>query len=439
VKDRDEQEGGAAGPSDSGRLDGVRTDQDIAAELRLRPERPRVTRLSRRVLIGLGAASAIAIAAALMFALWPHGPKREGEELLNTDNRNVADGLNGLPRDYAGVPRPVPQLGPPLPGDLGKPLLNAGASVPGMPQPTAVPDPEAQRLVQERQRLAQEMEAARTSRLFASEARAAVQPASLSAAVPVAPMPLLDRNAMGLNGGAASLRFPRGTLAGEDGEGSTTQPSEADRKLAFLTAPVDRKTTSPDRVQAPASHNVVQAGSVIPAALLTGLRSDLPGQITAQVTEAVYDSPTGKVLLIPQGARLIGQYDAQVAFGQSRALLVWNRIVMPNGRSIVLERQPGVDPEGYAGLEDEVDNHWGALFKAAMLLTILSVGSEAGTSNNQNSLVDAIRRGSSDSLSQTGRQVIGRSLQVQPTITIRPGFPVRVIVTRDLVMEPYAG
>ena len=433
-----EQEGGATSPSGSGRLDGVRTTQELAAELRLRPERSRVTRLSRRVLMGLGAASAIAIAAALMFALWPHGPKRDGEELLNTDNRNVADGLNGLPRDYAGVPRPVPQLGPPLPGDLGKPLLNAGAPAPGMPQP-AVPDPEAQRLAQERQRLAQEMEAARTSRLFASEARAAVQPASLSAEVPVAPPPLLDRSAMGLNGGGAGLRFSRGRMTGEDGEGSTTQPSEADRKLAFLTAPVDRKTTSPDRVQAPASRNVVQAGSVIAAALLTGLRSDLPGQITAQVTEAVYDSPTGKILLIPQGARLIGQYDAQVAFGQSRALLVWNRIVMPNGRSIVLERQPGADPEGYAGLEDEVDNHWGALFKAAMLSTILSVGSEAGTSNNQNSLVDAIRRGSSDSFSQTGRQVVGRSLQVQPTITIRPGFPVRVIVTRDLVMEPYAG
>ena len=192
-------------------------------------------------------------------------------------------------------------------------------------------------------------------------------------------------------------------------------------------------------MQAPASRNVLQAGAVIPAALLTGLRSDLPGQITAQVTEAVYDSPTGRILLIPQGARLIGQYDAQVAFGQSRALLVWNRIVMPNGRSIVLERQPGADPEGYAGLEDQVDNHWGALFKAALLSTILSVGSEAGTSSNsQNGLVDSIRRGSSDSISQTGRQVVGRSLQVQPTITVRPGFPVRVIVTRDLVLEPYA-
>ncbi len=202
---------------------------------------------------------------------------------------------------------------------------------------------------------------------------------------------------------------------------------------------MDRRTTSADRVQAPASRNVVQAGSVIPAALITGLRSDLPGQITAQITEAVYDSPTGKVLLIPQGARLIGQYDAQVAFGQSRALLVWNRIVMPNGRSIVLERQPGADPEGYAGLEDQIDNHWGALFKAALLSTILSVGSEAGSSNDENSLVDAIRRGASDSISQTGRQVVGRSLQVQPTIIVRPGFPVRVIVTRDLVMEPYAG
>ena len=126
---------------------------------------------------------------------------------------------------------------------------------------------------------------------------------------------------------------------------------------------------------------------MIPAALITGLRSDLPGQVTAQVTEDVYDSPTGKILLIPQGARLIGQYDAQIAFGQSRALLVWNRLIMPNGNSIVLERQPGADTEGYAGLEDEVDNHWGMLFKAAILSTLLSVGSEAGTSDNENSLV----------------------------------------------------
>lgn len=432
---RDGEEEVPGPPEEPGRLDEVRpergqterprSDQDIAAELRLRPERPRVTRLSRRVLAGLGGASAIVLAGALLFALRAHGPGSIGQELLSTDNRTTPDGLNGLPHDYAGVPRKVPQLGPPLPGDLGKPLLNAGVPATGMPQPappTAQPDPEAQRLAQERARLAQELEAAHTSRLFASEARAGVQPVAVgSGSVPMTSTSGLDSNSPGLNAGG------------------TTQPSEADRKLAFLTGPADRRTTSSDRVQPPASRNVVQAGSVIPAAMLTGLRSDLPGQITAQVTEAVYDSPTGKVLLIPQGARLIGQYDAQVAFGQSRALLVWNRIIMPNGRSIVLERQPGADAEGHAGLEDDVDNHWGGLFKAALLSTILSVGSQAGTGNNEDQLLQAIRRGSSDSISQTGRQVVGRSLQVQPTITVRPGFPVRVIVTRDLVIEPYAG
>ena len=420
--DREEEGRERAGSSAPGRLDQVRTDREIAAELRLRPERPRVMRLSRRVLATIGGVSAIAVAGALSFALWPHSAKKPAQELYSTDNRQTPDGLNSLPHDYSGLQKSVPQLGPPLPGDLGRPMLNAGVGAAGMPQPTATaqPDPEVQRLAQERQRLAQEIEAARTSRLFASEARAAVQAPAGGAGSPI-PLPGLDPAVLAPNAGAAA------------------QPSEADRKLAFLNGTVDRRTTSSDRVQALASKNVLQAGAVIPAALITGLRSDLPGQITAQVTEAVYDSPTGKILLIPQGARLIGQYDAQVAFGQSRALLVWNRLVMPNGRSIVLERQAGADPAGYAGLEDQVDNHWGSLFKAALLSTILSVGSEAGSSNDENSLVDAIRRGASDSISQTGRQVVGRSLQVQPTITIRPGFPVRVIVTRDLVLEPYAG
>jgi PAS domain S-box-containing protein len=160
-------------------------------------------------------------------------------------------------------------------------------------------------------------------------------------------------------------------------------------------------------------------------------------RVTAQVSENVYDSPTGIYLLIPQGARLIGQYDSQIAFGQSRVLLVWTRLLMPNGKSIVLERQPGADTSGYSGLEDEVDNHWGALLKAALLSTLLSVGSEAGTTGNQNDLVQAIRRGGSESFNQVGQRVVSRNLDIQPTLTIRPGFPVRVIVNRDLVLAPY--
>ena len=378
----------------------------IEHEMRLRPSRSPVTRLSRKVLTGLGVIVALGIAAALFFALQPRR-QTAGSELYNTNNRSTPDGLANLPRDYTGLPHNAPQLGPPLPGDLGRPILNAGAPAPGMPTPAAPVDPE-------QQRIAQELEAARVSHLFATTN---FQQTS-GTTVPAAPT------------------SPAGPTLPAAAAGSTDLASQ-DHKLAFLNGAVDRRTVSPDRVQAPASPYVLQAGAVIPAALLTGLRSDLPGQVTAQVTEDVYDSPSGKFLLIPQGARLVGQYDAQVTFGQSRALLVWNRLIMPNGRSIVLERQPGADPEGYAGLEDEVDNHWGMLFKAAILSTLLSVGSEAGTSNNENSLVQAIRQGASQSFNQTGQQVVGRSLNIQPTITIRPGFPVRVLVTHDLVLEPY--
>jgi type IV secretory pathway VirB10-like protein len=370
-------------------------------EMRLRSSRPPVTRLSRRVLLGLGTAAAIGIGGALFFAFKPQH-QTTGSELYNTNNRNTPDGLANLPRDYTGLPKPAPQLGPPLPGDLGRPMANAGVPAPGMP---AGADPE-------QQRIAQEQEAARVSRLFATTNVSQTTTAA-------APTPAASQAPAASNSGSADLTSPN-------------------HKLAFLNGAVDRRTTSPDRVQAPASKYILQAGAVIPAALITGLRSDLPGQVTAQVTEDVYDSPTGKILLIPQGARLVGQYDAQIAFGQTRALLVWNRLIMPNGRSIVLERQPGADPEGYAGLEDEVDNHWGTLFKAAILSTLLSVGSEAGMSGNNNgSLAEAIQQGVSQSVNQTGQQVVSRSLNIQPTITIRPGFPVRVTVTHDLVLEPY--
>ena len=308
------------------------------------------------------------------------------------------------------MPKSVPQLGPPLPGDLGRPILNAGAPAPGMANATmaaAPADPEKQKQIQE-------AEAGLASRLFASSATGAQTAASA------------------LLGGTASA--PATTPSPD----TKSSPAAAqDHKTAFLNAATDRSTTSPDRIQGPDSPYVLQAGAVIAASLITGLRSDLPGEITAQVTEDVYDSPSGRTLLVPQGARLVGQYDAQVAFGQSRALLVWTRLIMPNGRSIVLERQPGADSQGYAGLADRVDNHWGQLFDAAILSTLLSVGSEAGTSDSENNLAQAIRQGASQSFSQIGEQVVGRSLNVQPTITIRPGFPVRVMVTHDLVLEPY--
>jgi type IV secretion system protein VirB10 len=381
-------------------------------EMRLRSSRAPVTRVSRKVLLGLAIAAAIGIGGALFLALEPQSQVAR-KELLNTNNRTTPDGLANLPKDYTSLPKSVPQLGPPLPGDLGRPILSAGAPAPGTANATTAAAP----VDPERQKQVQEAEAGLASRLFASSATGAQSAASA------------------LLGGTTPT--PAMSTAATDTK--PPAPAAQDHRTAFLNAASDRTTTSPDRIQGPDSPYVLQAGAVIAASLITGLRSDLPGEVTAQVTEDVYDSPTGQTLLIPQGARLIGQYDAQVAFGQSRALLVWTRLIMPNGRSIVLDRQPGADGQGYAGLADRVDNHWGTLFDAAILSTILSVGSEVGTSSSENNLAQAIRQGASQSFSQVGEQVVGRSLNVQPTITIRPGFPVRVLVTHDLVLEPYQG
>jgi type IV secretion system protein TrbI len=380
-----------------------------AAALRLRSEGPPVMRLSRKVLAGLVGAGAVVIAGALIWALYQGNRKAgSGSELYNTETKVTPDGLSALPRDYSGLPQNnpqpgVPQLGAPVPGDIGRPSVN--------PQPGIV-DPE-------QQRIAQENEAARTSRLFATTGTR-------------------ERSAPGPAGAPGA---DQKTAAGRQTEAAPLDPGALlnmqDRKLAFVNGTVDRKTVSPDRLENPASRYVVQAGSVIPAALITGLRSDLPGQVTAQVTENVYDSPSGSYLLIPQGSKLVGAYDSQVAFGQDRLLLVWTRLILPDGRSIVLERQPGADPEGYTGLQDEVDQHWGRLAMAAALSTVMGIGTELGSNANDSSIASALRQGSSNSLSQTGQQVTQRNLNIQPTLTVRPGFPVRVIVNRDLVLAPY--
>lgn len=375
-----------------------------AQALRLAAQRPRITRLSRKVLAGGTALALLLISGAVLWALksnQPHNPSPD--ELYSTDHHNLADGLSTLPRDYAAIPRGVPQLGTALPDGLEHQIVTTGSQS----APIGI-DPE-------QQRANQETEAARTSKVFASTT------------APVA--------------SAHAVSQETATKTASSSDETFTQNGQ-DSKLLFVNAPVDRRTTAADKVSRPASPFIIQAGTIIPAALLTGIRSDLPGQITAQVTESIFDSPTGRIKLVPQGARLIGVYDSQVAFGQSRVLLVWTRLIMPNGRSIVLERQQGADAGGYSGLEDEVDNHWKELLGAAALSTLLGVGSELGSgadTGSNTAILQALRLGAANSLNQTGEQVVRRNLNIQPTLTIKPGFPVRVIVNRDLVLEPYRG
>jgi type IV secretion system protein VirB10 len=378
------------------------SDRDAAEALKLRAGRPPVTRISRKVLIGLGAVSSVAVISAVAYAMSDHRAGKAAQELYSVGGP-PPERLNALPKDYGAAP----PLGPPLPGDLGRPIVAAGAPSPAIAQvPEAGASTAAQEAQAARQRLAQERDSARTSRLFASDARGSTVAGPTSIGI-----------------AAADLTQAAGAaIAG---------------RQTVLDGPVDRRTTSPDRLQSPPSPYVVQAGAVIPAALVTGIRSDLPGQIVGQVTQDVYDSPTGRFLLIPQGARLIGVYDNQVAFGQNRVLLAWTRLILPSGRSLVLEKLPAGDTQGYAGLQDKVDRHWSGLLGMAALSTILGIGAELGNSDDEDDIVRAIRQGAVGTLNQVGQQAVGRGLSVPPTLTVRPGAPVRVIVTRDLVLEPY--
>ncbi|MBL0770106.1 TrbI/VirB10 family protein [Sphingopyxis sp. DHUNG17] len=373
---------------------------------RLEDELPRVMRLSRKTLAVLGGVAGIAIGGALLWALRPVDPKA-AQELYEVASTNRSENVTGAPADYGAVPK----LGPPLPGDLGRPIVSAqkaGESmpVPGMGSPSAGPAQTARE--QTRLRALQEREAAEGSRLFLGGANGAVSGTGLAESLP-----------------------------------SETQPGSGPKSLAagrqaFLAGGPRRAIESAERIVAPSSATIIQAGTVIPAALITGIRSDLPGQITAQVTQNIYDSPTGRLLLIPQGARLIGEYDSEVAAGQRRVLLAWDRLILPGGRSIRLDRQPGADAAGFAGLEDRVNNHWGRMLRAALVSSLLGVGTELAA-GGEDDLVRALRSGLQGSTNEAGRRVVERELSIAPTITIRPGFAFRVLVTRDLILDQTGG
>ena len=373
-----------------------------ASEMRLRATAPRVTRLSRRILIGASSLALGGVALALSIALWPHKvavPKEQTQAAGNV----LPDAVTRVPKDYSQLPQ-VPKLGPPLPGDLGRPMLKAGVAAQTI---ASTPSPEQQRVTQE-------WDAARASHLFAIN-NTAPAAASISAAIPTPPT-------------------PNGSQASSDPTGIENMQES---KIAFANTGAGQQTVSPARVEHPASPYIIQAGWVINAALAKGMTSGLPGDVHAQVTEAVYDSPTGRYLLIPQGSMLEGKYSSQVSFGQTRMQVVWTRLILPNGNSISLGHLIGADGEGYAGIEDDVDEHWGSIFKAAVLSTILSVGAEAGTSDTENNLTQAIRAGASTSINQAGEQIVERNLNIQPTLTERFGLPVTVSVDQDLVLEPY--
>ncbi|KAA0020251.1 TrbI/VirB10 family protein [Salinicola corii] len=396
--------------------------------LRAQP-RP-VTRLNRRTLAILTGGLAITVLGATIWSLQP--PQRgrdEQTELYNVESVSRSDELEQLPSDYSELPPDsppkVPELGPPLPGDLGPAIVNtqqpavASYSAPGHDSADA---------------LREEEEAAATSSLFFQTGNQG-QATTTAAASPSSP-------AMPDMGNALAAFDPLGAGPASTSAQSTDPTAvqnRQDQKEAFLQSG-NTETRNRGDLQLPDSPYQVMAGTVIAGALVTGIKSDLPGDVIATVTEPVYDTATGQHLLIPQGSRILGRYNSQVSYGQSRVQVVWNRIILPDTSSLTLDNLAGTDPAGYAGLEDGVDWHWDRIFAGAVLTTLLGVGAELAAPENRQDgdrVIIAGRDSAQDSINQVGQEMTRRNLNIQPTLTERPGLPVRVIVNRDLALRPY--
>jgi len=399
-----------------------------AVTLRAQP-RP-VTRLNRRMLAALVGGVSVAVLGA---TIWSLQPQRRGigeqTELYNVDRVAKSEGLDALPTDYSKLPPTlppnVPELGPPLPGDLGPAIVNSQQPVIAA-YTTPAYDPD--------DALRKEAEAAAAaSVLFRTSNQGQSGTAPTRATL----------DAGGLNGINALAAFdpmaagPASTAV--QPADPTTAQNRQDQKEAFLTG-ASTQTRNSGHLQMPASPYQVMAGTVIAGALVTGIKSDLPGDVIATVTEPIYDTATGKFLLIPQGSRILGRYNSQVSYGQSRVQVVWHRIILPDTSSLTLDNLVGTDPAGYAGLEDGVDWHWKRIFAGAALTTLLGIGAELAAPENRqdgNRIILAGRDSAQDTVNQIGQEVTRRNLNIQPTLTSRPGLPVRIIVNRDLVLRPY--
>lgn len=373
--------------------------------LALRAQPPRAIRFKRGATVGIAAAVSVGLAATAWIALQPAGSPVSGDISDGSEIAATAsvDALASLPKDYGEVPK----LGPPLPGDLGGPILRKremdAAAERGGTRDVAMS------LAQERDRRTAERRAAMESPLMAR---------SPSPATSVA-----------VGGDTTEPPGPR--QAGTRVLGSVTEPASTGTPAGAARIAANTRSI----VKSPSPYTL-SAGSVITASLITGVRSDLPGIVTAQISERVYDSATGTILLIPQGTRLVGKYSDAVAFGQRRALILWQRLVFPDGSSLTIEDVPATDASGFAGLADEVDFHSGALLRGVAVSTLLGVGSNL-TFAGESEIVRALRESTQQNASRAGEQLVSKNLAIPPTITIRPGAPVRLVVHHDLILQPW--
>jgi type IV secretion system protein TrbI len=401
-----------------------------ALEIRARPQP--VTRINRKVLIGGAAVLLFLISGIVLVALKPPNLRvGSPQELFNVEHKPITEGLSKLPATYDGV-RPDRKI------DAGKAPEPIVPGVRQLTEPASDPGTEAERV--EKARLARMAGQARESQVFFRQQLKAAprETAAANVRADLVPRPSPRAGEGDLTTISALRAAERArALAGGDIDLLADDTTEQTRKLSFLKSGPEKDIYNPHALERPASPYQLLAGTVIAASLVAGLNSDLPGFVIAQVTEHVYDTVSGRYLLIPQGSRLIGKYDNVVAFGQERALVVWQRIILPDGSSIVIDNLPATDTGGYAGLSDDFDLHTWKLLKGIALATVLGVGSQLAFGASDSELVKALQQSTQSTTNRAGQRLVERNLNVQPTITVRPGWPLRVIVHKDLVLRPY--
>lgn len=225
-------------------------------------------------------------------------------------------------------------------------------------------------------------------------------------------------------------------------EKSNPDQNGQSEKKAFIQIKAADNTSASDylasRLQTLVTPYELQAGSIIPGVMITGIDTDLPGQIIAQVSSNVYDSSTGKYLLIPQGSRLTGQYDSQITYGQRRILIIWKRIIFPNGESIDLQGMPGMDRQGYAGFKGNVNNHYLRILGSAILMTIIGTGAQLAAPTPDNVLApltvkQALAQSLNSNLTNMSSSITAKNLNIQPTLEVQPGYEFTISVTKDMI------
>ncbi len=366
-------------------------------ELRVQPRR--VTRINRRVLAVLAGVGALAVLGIFSFALAPPDRHRgAAAPEVRIAGRPRLEAVEQLPATYQDMAFAVP-------GAAAAPVHPEGEVPDGIPRPHTDAEAAARR------REAERATDAMRSELFFPVRRSDPAPAPPSSPVTAGP-------------------------GAEQGVVQATEPDAQTGRQAFLEAPPSADIYNPHLLEEPLSPWQVMAGSVLRAALVTGLNSDLPGFVVAQLTEDVFDSVTGTVVLLPRGTRLLGRYDSRVAFGQERALVVWQRLILPDGASVVVENLPAADEAGYAGLSDTVDVHGWRLARGILLSSLLGVGTEIAW-KDEGDVTRALRESVQEGTDKAAGALVQRELDVQPTLRVRPGWPLAVLVHRDLVLRPW--